>query len=230
MKARILLVCCCLLAVIVLAKASPLSVSNLQITDPPPKVSISSTEANTTSSNPIQLNASFSEVVGGFSAEDINVANGTITSFKQTVTYSATLGPDLANDPSLMFYRAIDFDKEGNLYAVDIRAHQIKIFDSQHNFIRAVGIGRSGNSNQAFNTPTDITFDQQGNLYVVDQGNFRVQVFDQNLEYMATIGSGQTGYDNNDLNSPRNIAVDQEGRVFVTNAHTHKIQVFNSDI
>ena len=70
-----------------------------------------------------------------------------------------------------------------NLYVVDQKNNNIRVFDTDLNYLRT--IGRFGQGPGEFKFPADVTFDKKGNLYVIDQGNFRIQILDKDGEYIS---------------------------------------------
>ncbi|MFN4227545.1 MAG: 6-bladed beta-propeller [Candidatus Ratteibacteria bacterium] len=110
--------------------------------------------------------------------------------------------------------------------------NNIKIFDTNGNFIKAFGSSGSEDGNFNFYWKNNIAVDSNGRIWVVDGGNSRVQVFDSDGNFLfkfGTSGSGNGQFSFNDYVSG-NIAIDSNNNVYITDYGNGpgRIQVFNS--
>ncbi|MBF0309650.1 MAG: 6-bladed beta-propeller [Magnetococcales bacterium] len=103
------------------------------------------------------------------------------------------------------------------LYVSDTDADQIKLFDRQGQFIKA--IGQPGEEPGQFNSPTHLTFAHE-RLYVADTLNARIQVFDEEGVFVRAFG--RRGWLMGNMVRPKGVAVDNEGNVYVVESfHDH---------
>ncbi len=110
----------------------------------------------------------------------------------------------------------------GELYVVDVSAHDIKVLDTTGRLLRL--IGRRGTGPGEFNFPTDLVL--RGNvLWVVDTGNQRIQTLTGSGEPLTQFG--QAGDAPGDLALPKSIALDRERNVYVVDARFENIQIFD---
>lgn len=118
---------------------------------------------------------------------------------------------------------AYDFDRQ-RLYVADSQAHAVFEFDAQGRPVRT--IGRKGDAEGEFNSPTHIALDGRGGLLVTDALNFRVQAFDDAGQWRYRLGEAGDGAGN--FAAPKGVAVDPEGHVFVADAMFDAVQVFDA--
>jgi hypothetical protein len=78
----------------------------------------------------------------------------------------------------------IDFDSQGNLYAMESSSNQVVKFDSQGNFILAWG--SSGEGEGKFMTTNRIACDSQDNVYVVDHDLNLIQKFNSTGNFIRS--------------------------------------------
>ncbi|MDQ7007247.1 MAG: SMP-30/gluconolactonase/LRE family protein [Acidobacteriota bacterium] len=110
------------------------------------------------------------------------------------------------------------------LYVADSHLHRIFVYDAETGRHLETW-GHRGNSDGAFNFPTNLTLDALGNLWVVDTGNFRVQQFSPAGRHLQTVGG--LGDAPGSFTRPKGIAIDPEGHVYVVDAAFNNFQVFN---
>lgn len=118
---------------------------------------------------------------------------------------------------------AYDLDRQ-RLYVADSQAHAVIEFDTQGRPVRT--IGRKGDAEGEFNSPTHVALDGHGGLVVTDALNFRVQAFDADGQWRYRLGEAGDGAGN--FAAPKGVAVDPAGHVFVADAMFDAVQVFNS--
>jgi len=120
---------------------------------------------------------------------------------------------------------AAHFDEgAGELWVVDVLAHDVKVLTREGSLVRVVG--RRGNGPGEFNFPCDIASDGE-TIWVVDTGNHRVQGLNRRGEPIRTFG--QAGDGTGDLAMPKAAALDREGHVYVVDARFENVQVFDRD-
>lgn len=131
-------------------------------------------------------------------------------------TYEA--GPD---------FQPVDVVVDGDrIYAADIVAEEIKIFDRKSGAISQV-IDGSGQEGGAFRMPTHLALDDQGSLYVTDFLHFRVQKFDNNGRFVRTIG--ESGDFPGAMPRPKGIAVDREQHLYAVDSAFELVQIFDTE-
>jgi len=72
--------------------------------------------------------------------------------------------------------RSLALDRLGRVYVVDYHADEIRLFDTDGSYVRA--IGRRGRGPGELHGPSGIRIDPAGRLWVQDLGNQRYSVFD----------------------------------------------------
>lgn len=128
---------------------------------------------------------------------------------------SLRVGEDLLR-PTAIHY------KGGELYVVDVQAHNIKVLDSDGRLRRT--IGRRGSKPGEFNFPSNITI-AGDRIWIVDSGNHRVQALTGTGQPVLTIG--KAGDAPGDLALPKGIALDREGHVYVVDGRFENVQIFD---
>lgn len=118
---------------------------------------------------------------------------------------------------------AWDADRQ-RLYVADSQAHCVRVFDAEGRDIRT--IGRRGDADGEFNSPTHLALDDQGGLRVTDALNFRVQAFDAEGQWLYRLGEAGDGAGN--FAAPKGVAVDAAGHVYVADAMFDAVQAFDA--
>jgi len=123
----------------------------------------------------------------------------------------------------------IKFDKEGNVWLVDVGTHTVRKHKPDGELLLTLGTdGIPGDDEKHFNKPTDLTFGPQGDIFVSDgYGNSRVVRFDKNGKFIKAWGTLGTAAENFSL--PHGIACDSKGRLYVADRNNVRIQVYNAD-
>lgn len=117
----------------------------------------------------------------------------------------------------------IGYDPASNrVFIADSAEHKIQVFDSQGEWLFAIGSKGAGDG--AFNSPTYVTF-ANNKLYVSDTLNARVQSFTVDGQWLKSFG--KRGLKVGDLPRPKGIAVDSEGHVYVVESYYDFLIVFN---
>jgi hypothetical protein len=123
---------------------------------------------------------------------------------------------------------AIKFDKQGNVWLVDVGRHVVRKLTRQGQELMVLGTpGVPGTDATHFNKPTDITFAANGDLFIADgYGNSRIVHFDNKGSYQKAWGS--LGTKPGQFSIPHAIAIDSKGRLYVADRNNVRIQVFNT--
>lgn len=119
---------------------------------------------------------------------------------------------------------AVDRERR-KVFVVDMKNHQVVIFDTAGQEIAA--IGKRGSGNGEFNYPSNVAVAKSGDIYVVDSFNFRVQHFDTNGQYLGQWG--KPGDLPGMFSRPKGVAIDRDGHVYVVDAAFHNVQIFTPD-
>lgn len=73
---------------------------------------------------------------------------------------------------------SIDCNNRGQMIIADYSNHRVQIRDEKGRFIRQIGTGRAGNSNDQFHWPEDARVEKTNNrIHVVDSTNCRISVW-----------------------------------------------------
>lgn len=112
------------------------------------------------------------------------------------------------------------------LYVVNSQKHNIAVFDlktGNHLF----SIGKRGDSDGAFNYPTDVDIDSKGNLVVADSMNARVQILNKDGVFVRKFGSRGDGL--TDFQLIKGIAVDKQDRIYVIDGRADRMLIFSHE-
>ena len=99
------------------------------------------------------------------------------------------LGKTGNEETMLLDPRRLDIDQTGNIYIIDSKAVQIKVYDPQGNFIRA--IGKRGQGPGEFQRPTNIQITAQQNIFVCDPGSRRVIFFSLDGQFIKELSGSK---------------------------------------
>jgi hypothetical protein len=99
------------------------------------------------------------------------------------------LGKTGNEESMLLDPRRLDIDQTGNIYIIDSKAAQIKVYDPQGNFIRA--IGRQGQGPGEFQNPTNIQITAQQNIFVCDPNSRRVIFFSLDGQFIKELSGSK---------------------------------------
>ncbi len=126
--------------------------------------------------------------------------------------------PEDIRRPVAVSYHA----ESGELFVVDVSAHDIKVLSADGDLIRV--IGHRGAAPGEFNYPCALA--NSGDLiWVADAGNNRVQAL--TLAGVPVRAFGQAGDASGDLALPKGVACDSDGHVYVVDARFENVQVFD---
>ena len=138
-----------------------------------------------------------------------------------------------ATDASLNEPYEIAFDREGNMYFVEMKNHVIRRVDRKTQKISTVaGTGEAGFSGDKgtagkaqMRQPHSIAFMADGRLLVCDIGNNRIRLIDLKAGSIDTIFEGKKG---SPTNGPRAIAVGPGGNLYVAFREGNSVYQLNS--
>jgi DNA-binding beta-propeller fold protein YncE len=123
------------------------------------------------------------------------------------------------------------FDKQGNLYFVDMRNHVLQRIDKKTGILTTLaGNGQPGFAGDGgpakdalFRQPHSIAFDRQGRLLICDIGNHRVRRYDPRTGTIETyLGNGEkqnpadgAPLGGTPLHGPRAIDISRDGKLYI---------------
>ena len=112
---------------------------------------------------------------------------------------------------------------QGLIYVADSKAHDIKVFNDQGQWVRT--LGGHGEGEGQFNGPTYLSW-TQGRLYVSDTLNARIQALDSNGRFIQAYG--RRGLYLGDTPRPKGVAVDRDGNVYIVESYYDYLLIFNN--
>jgi len=146
-----------------------------------------------------------------------------------------------AETARLLSPSAVAYDRDGNLYIADERAHRIRRVTRSGVITTIAGTGKaafSGDGGQAskagLNAPRGLAFDADGYLYVADSGNHAIRKIWPSGLITSVAGNGFKGSAGDGgpasaalLNAPSAVAVDPNGDIFFADTANHRIRRIN---
>ena len=173
----------------------------------------------------------------------ISMGSGIITSFAGTGAPGVTPDGAPIQGTPLSGPRALDVDREGNLWVVTREGNQVLKLDMLNERIHVVaGTGKKGYGGDGgpareatFNGPKGISLDKDGNAWIADTENNAVRRINMATGTIETIaGTGERG-DGPDgeaakckLSRVHGIFVDADGAVYIGDSENHKIRVLKN--
>jgi sugar lactone lactonase YvrE len=173
----------------------------------------------------------------------MNMDSGIISTFAGTGSPGTTPDGAPIQGTPLKGPRALDVDREGNLWLLTRDGNQIFKFEMLADRISLIaGTGARGYGGDGkparealFNGPKGISIDAQGNIWVADTENHVVRRIDAKTRVIETIaGTGERG-DGPDgeaikcrLARPHGVYADKDGAVYVTDSENHKLRVIRN--
>ena len=156
--------------------------------------------------------------------------------------YSGDGGP--ASEATFNLPHEIRFDRDGNLFVVDMANHAIRKIDRKTNRITTIaGTGKPGYSGDEgpatsaqLKQPHSIQFGPDGNLFICDIGNHVIRTVDMKTGTIRTFaGTGQAGptpdgspLNGTPLKGPRSLDFDANGNLWLATREGN--QVFKFDL
>jgi DNA-binding beta-propeller fold protein YncE len=148
-------------------------------------------------------------------------------------------GPALEAD--LFGPRAVQFDRDGNLYICEREGNCIRRVDSRTQVITTIaGTGKKGHTGDGgaateatFNGPKELDIDAAGNVFVVDTENQAIRRIEAKTGIVTTVaGNGERGGKGDggpataaQLDRPHGVAVDRAGKIYIGDTNNHRIRV-----
>ena len=122
---------------------------------------------------------------------------------------------------------AMAFNSNQILFVTDEASDEIKLFDSEGNFIRAIKVNDMNNPDSLEPVgPAGITIDSNNNIFVVSRyGNF-VQKLNEEGDPVIQWGSRGAGI--SEFNMPWGLDADNQGNIYVADWRNDRIQKFDS--
>ena len=144
--------------------------------------------------------------------------------FDRDGTFLRSWGDDHLKTP-----HGLRTDPDGNVWVTDLGHHLVLKFDPDGKLLLSLGtMGRSGNTHDRFDRPTDVAVTPAGDFYVTDgYGNARVLKFDRAGKLLKQWGTKGTG--EGQFHLPHAVVLDAEGRVYVGDRENDRVQVFDPD-
>lgn len=133
-----------------------------------------------------------------------------------SINEELSLGKGESEESMLLAPAAVDIDQNGNIYVIDRKAVQIKVYDPQGNFVRA--IGRRGQGPGEFQTIWSFQVTPQQTIFVCDHSSRRIMFFSLDGQLIRELSAAMMGMFFNGEVDPRGDIVgshtimDQEAR------------------
>lgn len=157
--------------------------------------------------------------IGNHRIRRVDLTTGLIETFAGTGERLATPdGSPRAGTP-LHGPRAIDFDRDGNLWLV-LREGNIVLKLVQDRWMHVAGTGEKGLTDgpaktAKLNGPKGIASAPDGSIYIADTENHAIRRIDPKAGTIATVATG--------MKRPHGVFVDRKGVVYVGDSESHKI-------
>ncbi len=147
-----------------------------------------------------------------------------------------------ADTARLLAPAALAYDREGNLYIADERAHCVRRVTPAGLITTIAGTGKPAYSGDggpavkaALNNPRGLAFDSNGFLYVADSGNHALRKISPSGLISSAAGNGFAVFRGDGgpasaalLNSPSAVAVDPTGNdIFIADSANHRVRRIN---
>jgi streptogramin lyase len=173
----------------------------------------------------------------------VNMKSGRVSTFAGTGEKKpATDGAPFATSP-LHGPRALDFDKQGNLWLALREGNAIFKLDLAKGTIHHIaGTGKKGFTGNggpakeaALNGPKGISVAPNGNVYIADTENHAIRMIDVKrgtIDLVAGTGTRGNGPEGDPLqchlSRPHGIFVDADGSIFIGDSETHRVRVIRN--
>ncbi len=181
--------------------------------------------------------------IGNHRIRKVAMKTGIITTFAGTGERAPTLdGAQIAGTP-LNGPRAIDFDKDGNLWLALREGNAVYRLDMKAGTIHHVAgtgekgfTGNGGPTRQAtLSGPKGLSVGPDGNIYLADTESHtirRIDLASNTIELIAGTGDRGDGPDGDPrackMARPHGVFVDRDGSVFVGDSEAHRVRVIRT--
>jgi uncharacterized protein (TIGR03437 family) len=169
-------------------------------------------------------------------ANKVTAVAGTVAGVAEVIGDGGT-----AEAARLLAPSGLAYDREGNLYVADERAHRIRRVTPAGLITTFAGTGKaaySGDGGQAvragLNAPRGLAFDANGFLYVADSGNHAIRKIAPSGAITTVAGNGFPGFRGDGgpataamLREPSGVAVDPTGDLFIADTANHRVRRMN---
>ena len=159
--------------------------------------------------------------IGGLNVRGIRIQ---ICTFDEDWLGEFSTGPGTGDD-QFKVPVCMAFDAHDNLYVTDEVLNEVKVFDSQGNFVKRWGTDVDNLG--SLQGPAGIAHGSDGTTYVVEQYANRVSRLTANGELVQVWGEKGTGEGQFDL--PWGAAVDSHDNVYVADWRNDRVQKFTPD-
>ncbi len=172
----------------------------------------------------------------------VDMKSGVITTFAGTGEKKATPdGAKIAGTP-LNGPRAIDFDRQGNLWLALREGNAVYKLDLKAGAIHHIAgtgkqgfTGNGGPAKQAtLSGPKGLSIAPNGNVYLADTESHSIRMIDpkkMTIELVAGTGQKGDGGDGDPLQCamarPHGVFVDKTGKIFIGDSESHRVRVIN---
>jgi streptogramin lyase len=178
--------------------------------------------------------------IGNHRIRKVDAVTGVITTFAGNGTRAATSDGALIAGTPLHGPRAIDFDKNGDLWLALREGNAVYKLDRKAGVIRHIaGTGRKGFTGNGgpvkqatLSGPKGLSIGPDGNVYLADTESHSIRMIDVSrgtLELIAGTGERGDGPDGDALNCrmnrPHGVFVDSDGSVLVGDSEAHRVRV-----
>lgn len=170
----------------------------------------------------------------------VNLKSGVIHTFAGTGEKAAT--PDGAKFATAPLYgpRAMDFDRQGNLWLALREGNAVYKLDLKtgtlHHIAGTGSKGFTGNGGPAkeatLSGPKGLSIGPDGNVYFADTESHSIRMIDvrrKTIELIAGTGEKGDGPEGNPLrcklSRPHGIFVDRDGKIFIGDSEAHRVRV-----
>lgn len=167
--------------------------------------------------------------IGNHRVRRLDLASGTIDTIAGTGERANTPeGAPFSKTTPLNGPRAIDFDREGNLYLVLREGNRVYQVDARTQTLALLaGTGRKGwtgdggDARQAdLNGPKGVAWSPEGAIYIADTESHTVRRIDTRTRVISTItGDGKRGL----TARPHGVFADRRGVVYVGDSENHRV-------
>ena len=178
--------------------------------------------------------------IGNHRLRRVDMRTGMISTFAGNGEQASTLDGAAIEGTSLNGPRAIDFDKEGNMWLALREGNAVYKLDMRTRRIYHVAgtgekgfTGNGGPAREAtLSGPKGISIGPDGNVYLADTESHSIRMIDQEtgrMELIAGTGERGDGPDGDPLvcpmARPHGVFVDADGSVFVGDSEAHRVRV-----